>query len=323
MAGFDNIGILHRSDLMGLVARQSSEPAAAAANDRSSANNPGSFIGEHRMDLMSQDPQSRPRKLRIASILIRLIGVLLIMLIMAGCAAAETPGSAAPLAPSPIIVKTYAFMVPTSPALPVSVEPTALPTPEVQATSLPERASLQEKRLMSIEWPTSIRVGDSDIIRLTLEVDQQGQLTPTVEISGHRIVGREISIPNLYDTDNVFAEARLDMAGLQVSPDGAVRQTMLPGQTLIYYWSISPTQPGTYRGTLWVYLDLVPKTGGEMDQRTLIAHRIDIQSNTVLGLSAVTARWFGAGGAVFSSILGFPFLERILERLWKSLHKEK
>jgi hypothetical protein len=184
-------------------------------------------------------------------------------------------------------------------------------------------ASLQEKRLMSIEWPSSIRVGDSDIIRLTLQVDAQGQVTPSVEVSGHQLLGKEISIPNLYDADNIIAEARLDMAGLQVSPDGAVRQTMLPGQTLIFYWSVSPSQAGSYRGTLWVYLDLVPKAGGETDQRTLIAHRIDIQSNTVFGLTATTARWFGAGGAVFSSILGFPFLEKILEKLWKRLQKEK
>jgi hypothetical protein len=258
--------------------------------------------------------------MRIATLLTSLSGIFLISLLLASCASAERPGA---VPPTPIIEKTLSSLLPTPQSTPASIKRTPTLYSEILPTSIPERASLQEKRLLSIEWPSSIRVGDSDIIRLTLQVDTQGQVTPSVEVSGHQLLGREISIPNLYDTDNIFAEARLDMAGLQVSPDGSVRQTMQPGQTLVFYWSLSPSQAGTYRGTLWVYLDLVPKTGGVMDQRTLIAHRIDIQSDTVLGLSAATARWFGAGGAVFSSILGFPFLEKILEKLWKSIHKEK
>jgi len=245
---------------------------------------------------------------------------MLIALFVVSCAAAEKPGATSP---PPMIVKTYELVFPTARATTESVERTPSPTQEALATSIPERPLLQEKRLMSIEWPDSIRVGDSDIIRLILEVDTHGQITPTVEVSGHQLLGKEISIPNLYDTDNIIVEARLDMAGPQVSPDGAVRQTMLPGQTLVFYWSISPSQAGTYRGTLWVYLDLIPKAGGEMDQRTLIAHRIDIQSITVFGLPAMTARWFGAGGAVLSSLMGFPFLEKILEKFWKRFRVEK
>ncbi len=266
---------------------------------------------------MNKPHPSEQGKMRIAGILMSLTGILFISLLIASCAAAEQPGSPAP---SPTEVKTFEFVIPTALATP---GPSKETPPPVQPSSVPQPASLQEKRLLAIEWPSSIRVGDSDIIRLTLQVDAQGQITPSVEVSGHQLLGKEISVPNLYDTDNIIAEARLDMAGLQISPDGAVRQTMLPGQTLVFYWSVSPSQAGSYRGTLWVYLDLVPKAGGNTDQRTLIADRIDIQSNTVFGLSATTARWFGAGGAVFSSILGFPFLEKILEKLWKRLHKEK
>ena len=206
---------------------------------------------------------------------------------------------------------------------PAALLATSAPSAPVTQPSTPNYALLQEKRLLSFEWPDLIRVGDADIVRLTLETDTHGQITPSAEVSGRQFLGRGISIPNLYDTDNIIAEARLDMAGLQVSPDGAVRQTMLPGQTLVFYWSVSPDQAGLYRGTLWVYLDLIPKNGGEMDRRTLIAHRIDIQSTTVLGLPATTARWVSAGGAVFGSILVFPFLEKVLEELRKRLCKEK
>jgi hypothetical protein len=269
---------------------------------------------------------SKQERLRIVVGLTSLTWTLLMALFIVSCAAAgPLVGTEKPGAPAPVTteVKTLEFVIPTARITPGVITSSPSATQEGLATPIPAQAFLQEQRLMSIEWPNSIRVGDSDIIRLTLEVDRQGRITPSVEVSGHQLLGKEISIPNLYDIDNIIAEARLDMAGLNISPDGAVRQTMLPGQTLIFYWSISPSQAGSYRGTLWVYLDLVPKAGGGMDQRTLIAHRIDIQSNTVFGLPATTARWFGAGGAMLSSILGFPFLEKILERLWKNLHKEK
>jgi hypothetical protein len=327
MAGANCIHIVHRDNLMGFLACQPAEPNTAFADDQCSTADPHCVVRNQGMDLMRRVRLSMRDKMRIASRLTGLIGVLLMAFFVISCAAAGPPieGTEMPGAPAPAgtEVKTLEFVIPTARITPGVINVSPSGTPEGLATAIPEQAFLHEQRLMSIEWPSSIRVGDSDIIRLTLEADKQGQITPSVEVSGHQLLGKEISIPNLYDIDNIIAEARLDMAGLNISPDGAVRQTMLPGQTLIFYWSISPNQAGSYRGTLWVYLDLIPKSGGEMDQRTLIAHRIDIQSNTVFGLPATTARWFGAGGAMLSSILGFPFLEKILERLWKILHREK
>ncbi|MDR3572634.1 MAG: hypothetical protein P4L50_02120 [Anaerolineaceae bacterium] len=322
LAGIDRFSLISWSYPVGFVACQPANPAASITYYPDPAADSDRIIEYYRLDLMFKPHPSARNKLRIANLLIVIPELLLIALLIASCTAVDQPGSPAP---TPTTVKTFQFVIPTGLATGGPfIRRTPQPTPsEFLPTSILRPASLQEKRLMSIEWPSSIRVGDSDIIRLTMQVDNQGVVTPSVEVSGHQLIGREISIPNLYDLDNIIAEARLDMAGLQVSPDGAVRQTMLPGQDLVFYWSISPSQSGTYRGTLWVYLDLIPKAGGEMDQRTLIAHRIDIQSNTIFGLSAATARWFGAGGAVFSSILGFPFIEKILEKLWGRLHTEK
>ena len=259
-------------------------------------------------------------KLRIAILSFDLITIASMVFFTIGCVGAENPASSAP---TPTVAKTNVFIILTPPATAAPFFGTATPSSQVTKAPGQENAFLPEKRLLSIEWPATIRVGDSDIIRLTLETDNRGQVTPSAEVNGHQITGQQVSIPDLYDLDNIIAEARLDMAGLQVSPDGAVRQTMLPGQTLVFYWSVSPSQAGLYRGVLWVYLDLIPKNGGEMDQRALVAHRIDIQSTTVLGLPAATARWISAGGAVFGSILGFPFLEKLLEKLWRCFRPEK
>ena len=316
----DNIADLDRLVPLGKLAGQPAEPNPAFANDRDTDVYAHSFVEYSRMGIMKGIDPSAPVKLRIAIILLEITTIVLIAFFIIGCVGAENPAFSAP---TPSVAKTneLIFLTPRATAAPFSG--TATPFPQITQAPVQEQAFLPEKRLLSIEWPATIRVGDSDIIRLTLETDKRGQITPSAEVNGHQIIGQQVSIPDLYDLDNIIAEARLDMAGLQVSPDGAVRQTMLPGQTLVFYWSISPGQAGLYRGVLWVYLDLIPKNGGEMDQRALMAHRIDIQSTTVLGLPAATARWISAGGAVFSSILGFPFLEKLLEKLWRRFRPEK
>jgi hypothetical protein len=178
-------------------------------------------------------------------------------------------------------------------------------------------ATLQERRLAVLEWPSSIHVGDSDVLTLTLLVDQAGRLTPTAQIGSHKVTGAAIFIPDLYDTYNLVAAARLDLAGVQVSPQGMVSQPMRPGQNIFFSWSISPNQLGQYRGTLWLYLNLVPKNGGDADQLTLLAPQIQIESVSVLGLPGPVARWSGVAGTGLSFVFGFPFIELLLKKLWK------
>jgi hypothetical protein len=155
------------------------------------------------------------------------------------------------------------------------------------------------------------------VLTLTLDVDQAGLLTPTAQIAGHKVTGTAVFIPDLYDTYNLVAAARLDLAGVQVSPQGMVSQPMRPGQKIFFSWSISPTQLGQYRGTLWLYLNLVPKNGGNPDQLTLLAPQIQIESVSVLGLPGPVARWSGVAGTGLSFVFGFPFIESLLKRLWK------
>jgi len=200
------------------------------------------------------------------------------------------------------------------PTLPVATQrPTSVLLVPTQFSS----PSLQERRLAVLEWPSSIHVGDSDVLTLTLDVDQAGLLTPTAQIAGHKVTGTAVFIPDLYDTYNLVAAARLDLAGVQVSPQGMVSQPMRPGQKIFFSWSISPTQLGQYRGTLWLYLNLVPKNGGNPDQLTLLAPQIQIESVSVLGLPGPVARWSGVAGTGLSFVFGFPFIESLLKRLWK------
>jgi hypothetical protein len=176
--------------------------------------------------------------------------------------------------------------------------------------------------LLTLEYPPAIRAGDSDVVKLTLEVGQDGSLTPTVSVAGKLSQGQVVSIPNVFDTHNVMAEARLDMAGVDIRPEAMISETLLPGQKVTFYWSVLPAEVGKYKGTLWFYLRFIPRDAAGVESRqALSAQPIMIESTTFFGLRAGLARWLGTGGTLFSVLLGLPFLESALKWLWSRLRR--
>ena len=185
------------------------------------------------------------------------------------------------------------------------------------ATDLP--LALPETRLLTLDFPPRIRAGDSDVVKLTLEMDENGNLTPTVSQAGNVVKGAVVVVPNLFDTYNVLAEARLDMAGVDIRPGDTVSETLTPRQKITFYWSVLPADVGVYKGTVWFYLHFLPKNGGIESRQALSAQQIEIEATSFLGLRANPARWLGVTGTLVSSVLGLPFLETILKYLWKRL----
>src|SRR5688572_24610360 len=76
---------------------------------------------------------------------------------------------------------------------PGDTEPTVPSIGEVPTTIAPEdtpQPALPERRRLTLEYPPKIRAGDSDVVRLTLEVDDLGNLTPTAQIGGNTTTGK-------------------------------------------------------------------------------------------------------------------------------------
>jgi hypothetical protein len=204
-----------------------------------------------------------------------------------------------------------------------AIQPTQaimLPTPVVT----PQDASpaIAERRWVTLEYPEAIRSGDSDIIRLTLEVDELGGITPTAEIAGNRVTGETVDVPDLYATHNVIAEARLDMAGMEVRPPETISSPLLPGETVTFYWSVKPESSGAFKGTAWLHLRFVNKATGEESQRAISAQVVEIHTTDLLGLPAGIARTTGAVGSVVGGIIGFPFFDDILKALFRRLRRK-
>jgi hypothetical protein len=232
--------------------------------------------------------------------------------------------------PSPGIVIPVSQPTMSAPPVPeqtqVVVEPLLLRTPTKSFSPIPVTPispAIPESRRLTFEFPPEIRLGDTDVIRLTLEVDNLGNVTPTAMIQGNIVTGNTVEIPNLYDTHNVTAEARLDMAGPLITPPGLISEPLLPAQSVSFYWSIRPQEAGSYRGTIWLSLRFVNKLNGDETQKVVSVQTVKIDTTTFLGLKADTARTAGGLGSIVAGILGFPFIDDIFKFLWERLKQLK
>lgn len=186
----------------------------------------------------------------------------------------------------------------------------ALQTPAPGATPQP---ALLERRFLILDWPKTIREKDSELIILTIAMEDEGQVTATVSSPTGPVGGTPVDIPDIYDTHTILAVARLDMAGVEAYRED-VREPLLPGKPVVFRWSIRPGEAGLYRGVVWLRLELIPRAGGTVDEMLLMAKPIEIQAVTVFGMPGSLARIVGGLGVAASTVLGFPFLQRWLEQ---------
>ena len=218
---------------------------------------------------------------------------------------------------------------------PVPEEPSeSLPTQSVIMTVVPLTPTLpstgggdvspppaiQEYRRLTLEFAPSIRLGDSTRIRMTLDVDDLGNITPTAEIKGNVVIGKSVSIPNLYDTHIVMAEAQLNMAGVEMDPADTISEPLHPGRSVTFYWTVRPPAVGKYEGTAWLHLRFIPISSLSGVQETRIpisAQFITLEVRSLLGLSGGTARGLGAAGSVVGAVIGFPFFDDVVRWLWR------
>jgi len=213
---------------------------------------------------------------------------------------------------------------------PAAIEPTqdvqseVVPPPVyVPATPVPTaQPAIPERRRVTLEYPPQIRAGDSNLVILTFEVDDLGNLTPTAQFGGDVVQGEVVEIPNLYETHHVIAEAQFDITGVQVSPPELISQPLAQGQSITFHWSILPEGVGIYRGTIWLYLRFVDKVSGEESQKTVSVQIIEIEAVNFLGMSGRFARTFGVVGSIAGTIIGFPFLEDIVRFLFGRRRKK-
>ena len=153
-------------------------------------------------------------------------------------------------------------------------------------------------------------------MRLTLEVDDLGNITPTAQFEGNVVTGEVIQFPDLYESHHVIAESRFDIAGVEIRPADLINVSLAQGQTATFIWSIRPPDVGAYRGTIWLYLRFVDKLNGDESRLTVSAQIVEIEAVNLVGLSGSAARTAGFIGSIVGTVIGFPFLEDIIKFLY-------
>ncbi len=145
-------------------------------------------------------------------------------------------------------------------------------------------------RQLTVRYPPKIRLGDSG--RVTLRLDAGAASSPSV-----------------YEKYTLVAQAKLEAAGAEVSPPETIREAMPSGKPVLFYWHIRPPEAKSYQGTLWLFVEFIPKNGAPSFQRAFLAKPLEVEGRALWGLSAPRARLLGSAGALLSLILGFRFLK--------------
>jgi hypothetical protein len=287
---------LDRSFNMGICAKSTGDACAADLSIRDAASH--AILVSSLPDSCGMTKRPFPsRKIFLLS------AALMLILASIACGASSSPGST----PQPL-----------QPGAPESASTEPVIASTSQPTQIAAAPEIPETRRLTLEFPSKMRSGvEGGIVRLMLEVDDLGNITPTAQIEDNVVVGQTIEIPDLYETHNVTAEARLDMAGMLVQPADAIYEPLKRGQSATFYWSIRPQEPGIYSGTVWLHLNFADKLSGEQSRIAVSAQIIKIKAVDFFGLPVNVVRSLGVIGTFIGGVVGFPFIEDILKFLFK------
>lgn len=183
-------------------------------------------------------------------------------------------------------------------------------TPLANENILVPKRTINEMRVLTVDYPQNISVGASDIVELVFDLEKKGD-----SLSDRVINGPETQ--SIFETHHVMAEARLDMAGVDVRPGETISQTLLPGQRVIFYWSILPLTSGRFGGNVWFYLRFIPKDGSEESRIAISVQQIEIKASSYLGLQVITIRWISIAGIFLGTFLAMPTLKSFFRCTWK------
>jgi hypothetical protein len=215
--------------------------------------------------------------------------------ILAGCAPAAAPATQQ----HTIVPAAIPTQPPAAPAQ-VTAQPAPVQTQAPQtspesplATAFPE---LPEARQVELEFPATMQLGDSDVIRLSLVPSQAGY-TVQAEFPDHQTASEEVVLqrPAGY---TLFAVARLDGVAFDLTPEGEQVRSLPSGEPVSWSWSLTARRPGRQRLALTLLLRLQPAAVQEtallsVRESTVFSRGLEVQVTSILGMAPAQAQIFG------------------------------
>jgi len=173
----------------------------------------------------------------------------------------------------------------------------AKPEAKIAMPAFSNLATLIEESRFEVEIPSRVRLGDSAVFRIGLNLENSGGLAA-----------------DLIETHNILAQARFEIGGVQITPAGEISEPLRPGKKAAVFWSVRPTQVGEYRGVIWLHLRVIPISGGQERIIPLTAQFTKFQALTFLGMGGPAARIAGGIGVVLGALMIFA---DVFSRLWQ------
>jgi hypothetical protein len=244
--------------------------------------------------------------LRAKTRLLILSAFALILLALAACAPAATPSAPAAGTKAPEATSQEKATLPAATqAAAASTQPSTAATATPQATEGAQPAQpVNEMRVVELEWPSRLRLGESDVLRLALVPSADGY-TAQAEFPEHTLSTQTIPVrrPPGY---TLHAVARLDGVAFTIAPSGDQALLVPPGEAVSWRWSLSPRAPGQQRLSVLLLLRWEADPGVSAQPRESVAfgRSLDVQVTSFFGLRQPEALGLGLFGLVFSSGLG-------------------
>jgi hypothetical protein len=187
------------------------------------------------------------------------------------------------------------------------VQPTPALVPPQEPGSLPE---ILEERTVEMEWPDTLRLGDSDVIRLAIVPTAEGYMVEA-EFPEHQTQQRAIQFerPAGYD---LYAAAALQGISFEIVPAGEQVRQLRQGETASWYWSLASNQAGRHRLALTLTLRWVDRASGAMVRETQVFSRaMNVQVTSFFGMSFQRVQRIGMGLLGFVAfVIGWGFMRR-------------
>jgi hypothetical protein len=160
-------------------------------------------------------------------------------------------------------------------------------------------------RQVELEWPGSMRIGEAEAITIVFKP------VVTDPASSNQPAGYS----DVYTRYNLMAEARYDVAGVNVTPANPTRESMPAWKPVKFTWKINADQVGSYDGTVWLSLRFLPLDGGQASQVPIYIGKINIQTSSLFGLNESLAYFLGGVGVILAAVIVYDDLIAWMRKL--------
>ena len=182
---------------------------------------------------------------------------------------------------------------------PEVVSSPTLPPPPVTQPSEPLPTPVIEQRMVELEWPPRLRLGNSDFVRLTL-IPQADGYTVTTEFPDHTTVTETIEVQH-ESGYQLAAAARLDGVAFEISPADGARIFADPGPAghLALVLAAAPCRTAAFERHFAAALDSPGRFGQPPRQAVAFSRSLDVRVVSFFGLTRGQAMTGGLLGLFF------------------------